>query len=76
MIATHPPSPGFYWWRSDALDAWQVLEVKADLQEGGALYVRQDYADVYQAGDAPDHPWFGEWVVPAIEPPAVERGAS
>ena len=65
-----PPAPGFYWWRPHCMDGWQVLQVKADHRRDGALYVRQDSDDVYQAADDPENPWFGEWwPVPLVPPP-------
>jgi len=67
---SYPSSPGFYWWRPHGMDAWQVLEVRSDRKRAGALYVRQDSEDVYQAEDDPEHPWFGQWFQTPLIPPS------
>lgn len=61
-----PPKAGFYWWRPNDADPWQVLEVRRD---GSALYVVQDDAENYQCSDNPEHPWTGQWWPINLESP-------
>ena len=69
QILDRPPGTGWYWWRRDRFDPWQVIEVHAD---HGALYSQSDDDIDYQCGDNPATPFVGQWWHERIEPPPPE----
>lgn len=71
QLIPRPPSPGFYWWRQDAEDVWQVLQVRTDHHKPGELGVSGGDDGSYQGdNEPPGRAWHGQWWPVPIEPPA------